>query len=168
MILYLVSKIILVFVLALALVFLLIRLKEPVHFHAGFQVYKDDVLQDYSGLEYMHVKPCGEDEHSGLSAEEEQIEKAHLHDNNGNVVHVHREGVVWGDLFRNMKVEVNPQEVYVNGRIFEGNFLDYPIKAFDSIVIFEGENTGVEEKLVNAVTKEYIVQAEKKSENCGN
>ena len=142
--------------------------KKEIHFHAGFQVYKDDALLDFSDFKYMKVEPCSTSEHKELSAEEEELEKAHLHDNVGDVVHVHRENVVWGDLFKNIKTEIDSNaRAYLNGKETE-NFLAEPIKAYDSIAIFEGNNTNIEEKLKNSVSKEHVVETESRSENCGN
>ena len=36
---------------------------EEVHYHAGFQVYIDNKLQDFAKLKYMSIKPCGIEEH---------------------------------------------------------------------------------------------------------
>ena len=141
---------------------------ETIHYHAGFQVYIDNKLQDYSGLEYMNFKPCSEDEyHTQLTPEEEQLEKAHLHDSIGDVVHVHRPNVVWGDLFTNISLEIDPNATaYINGELVE-NILEYPIRSYDSLVIFESESTNIEERLSLRVTKEHIVEAESRSELCG-
>lgn len=143
--------------------------KDEVHYHAGFRVYKNNILEDYSGLEYMAVEPCTENEkgEDSESPEHEQIEKAHLHDGIGDVVHVERAGSVWRDLFTNMKVEITTDAIsYLNGVETE-NFLDLPIKTYDSLVIFEGENTDMVEKLKAAVTKDHIIETEQRSENCG-
>lgn len=141
--------------------------KSEVHYHAGFQVYKNNEQQDYSAFEYMNFISCGEHDHEDLTPEEEQMEKAHLHDFVDDVVHVHRDGALWGDLFRNINVEINPTEVYINGEKFEGDFLSHDIKPYDSVVIFEGEIENLEEKLANAVTKDHIVEVEGRSEYCG-
>ena len=137
---------------------------EKVHYHAGFQVYIDGKLQDFSAGKYMHIKACSDESH--LSKEEQQLEKAHLHDSIGNVVHVHNKNVVWNDLFINLKFKFDqkkPLTGFVNGKKID-NLLDYQIKSYDSIVIFSGE---VEESLLkNAVSKEQIIQAEKKTESC--
>lgn len=160
-----IAVVIAVFIGLSALVYFSLKSGEEVHFHAGFQVYKDNKLQDYSGFEFMHLAPCGKDGHE-MSPDEEQQEKAHLHDNIGDVVHVHREGATWGDLFNNIKVEINPEIVYVNGDEFSGDILTYPIKEYDSVVIFEGENTEIAAKVENRVRKERIEQAESASEGC--
>jgi hypothetical protein len=141
--------------------------EEDIHLHAGFQVYKDNKLIDYSGFEFMKVEPCSLETHSEeLDLEHEQLEKAHLHDSVGDVVHVHREGAAWGDLFANIKVEVSAKEVYLNGGLYEGDIMAYKIMPYDSVVIFDGENTDIENKLQNEVTKEHIIEVENTSENC--
>lgn len=150
------------------LIFRLTREEPEVHLHAGFQVYVDNQLQDYSTLEYMHIAPCSEEGHEEeLTSEKEQEEKAHLHDNVGDVVHVHRAGVVWADLFKNIKVEIDPNaKAFINGQETR-DFLNSPINAYDSLVIFLGENTDLEQKLAHAVTRGQITEAEGASENCG-
>ncbi|OGK39727.1 hypothetical protein A3A74_04505 [Candidatus Roizmanbacteria bacterium RIFCSPLOWO2_01_FULL_35_13] len=137
---------------------------KKIHYHAGFQVYVDNKLQDFSGIKYMSIKPCGEEEEG--SEENEQIEKAHLHDKVEDVVHVEAEGAKWKDLFTNINYKIKPNKNltgYVNGKKIE-NILEYPIKSYDSIIIFSGN---VDEKLIkNAVTRKKIMDVEKKSEAC--
>lgn len=142
--------------------------KEAIHYHAGFQVYKDGELVDFSDLKFMHDEPCtldgkpAEDDH-----EDEQIEKAHLHDLVGDVVHVHRKNVVWGDLFKNLEYTFpSGTEFYLNEEKIETGFTT-PIKAYDSLTIFVGEDPLKEENLLMRVTKEHIQEVEKRSETCG-
>lgn len=137
-----------------------------IHYHAGFQLYKDDRRVDFSDFKYMKVEPCSLDEHDEMSPEEEQLEKAHMHDGVGDVVHVHVEGSKWGDLFKNIGYEIGEVEGYVNGEKVE-DILNYPIQAYDSVVIFEGKNTDIEAIVENRVTKEHMVETESNSENCG-
>ena len=140
---------------------------QVVHYHAGFQVYVDGKLQDFSGLKYMHVVPCTTDDHK--AEVDEQEEKAHLHDFVGEVAHVHRSNATWGDLFTNIKFRVDSSKsvvAYVNGEKVDG-ILHYPIKAYDSLVLFIGKHGDVEEYLKKAVKKEYVQKVEKKSDGCG-
>src|SRR3989344_8557320 len=72
---------------------------DSVHFHAAFHLYENNSLKDFGEFKYMHISKCTEDqEHVD---EDPQLEKAHLHDNIGDVVHVHRNNATWGDLFFN-------------------------------------------------------------------
>lgn len=138
-----------------------------VHYHAGFQVYVDGKLQDFSDLKYMFIKPCGKEKSD--KKENEQLEKAHLHDQVGDVVHVEAQGAKWGDLFGNInfKIDNNKQlKSYIKGKEVR-NILDFPIKPYDSIVIFIGNVENKDEKLKKQVTRKRIEEVEKKSETCG-
>ena len=144
---------------------------EPeIHYHAGFQVYVNNELQDFSGLEFMKLTPCSDHHAEDLTPDQEQLEKAHLHDANGDVAHVHRESPTWGDLFANMEYEFpdDSRVAYVNGERLESDFLDYPIEADDSVVIFVGTNSAIDDKLEHAVTLDRIRDVENLSEDCGN
>lgn len=143
---------------------------EEVHYHAGFLVVKDGVLQDYSGLEFMKVNPCGIDMHDPdieVTAQEEQLEKAHLHDENGDVVHVHRENATWRDLFVNINVEISDDSyAYKNEEKIDG-FLNKVIEPNESLVIIDGaEPSNIDEIIENKVTLERIQEVEQISESC--
>lgn len=139
---------------------------EHVHYHAGFKVYVDNQLQDYSGYQYMNYTPCSEHDEK-KSKEEEQMEKAHLHENVGDVVHVHRSGAVWGDLFRNIKANLPSDKKisgYIDGEMIN-EIMNEPIKAYTTAIILVGESD-VERKN-EIVPKTHIEEVEKKSELCG-
>jgi hypothetical protein len=143
------------------------RVAHPdVHYHAGFQVYINGVKQDYSGIEFMHIKPCmteGESKHD-LS---DPIERAHLHDDVGDVVHIHDDGVVWKMLYDYLKIGSPVRIGYINGKEFPG-FLAGKIEPYDSLIGFIGEKPANWQELVDQrVTRERIVEVEGKSENCG-
>lgn len=53
------------------------------HVHADFLIYVDNELLDLSGDEYM------------TTAAQKLSEHAHLHDNNGDVMHIHAEGITF-------------------------------------------------------------------------
>jgi len=142
---------------------------DEYHIHAGFQVYENDQLVDFAKLQYMQISPCSEDHENEaeLTPEEEQIEKAHLHDMVGDVVHVHREDATWGDLFTNIEYEIYPDvTAYIDGEQVE-NVLEKEIAPYESMVILIGERTDIEGKLDSIVSKEHIKEIELKSENCG-
>jgi len=139
--------------------------EEAVHYHAGFQVYVDDKLQDFSDLKYMQVSPCGR----VFRRENDQIEKAHLHDTIGDVVHVHRTGAVWGDLFKNLGFDVGKESEfvgYLNGNL-QQDILLYPIIGNDSVVFFKGPIKDMNKKLQSRVTLDHIQEVEARSEDCG-
>lgn len=139
---------------------------KEVHFHAGFVVFEDNKKVDFSDLKYMSVKPCGGNHKEVPTQEELQGEKAHLHDNIGDVLHSHREGAKWTDLFTNIKYPLDYANTtgYINGQEI-GNWQNQKINPYDSLVVFIGNNDP--KLLKEAVKKEHILEVEKKSENCG-
>ncbi len=141
---------------------------EKAHFHAGFQVYADGKLQNFSDAKYMKEAPCTL-EGTDLN-EDVQMDKAHLHDMAGNVAHAHVKGGKWEDLFKNIKYtfpDNKPVEGYVNGKAVN-NILQYQINPYDSIIIVVGSQPNdINTYLKGAVTRDEIVTEEKKSENCG-
>lgn len=141
---------------------------KPIHYHAGFQVYVNDQLQSFRGNQYMHEKPCVMNGHSTSEDDpDDQGEKAHLHDHVGDVVHVHRNGATWGDLFFNIKypLEGKITAAYDNGQKVN-DILKQPIKPYDSVVIFVGKHSDDQKYLKTAVTKSHIQSVEGKSESC--
>lgn len=143
---------------------------KEVHYHAGFQVYVDDRLQDFSGIKYMTISPCVDSSaiKHPTTEKEKQNDKGHLHDNVGDVVHVHLSGGTWGDFFRNIHYTFpkgKPVFAFINGKSVE-DIMNTPIRSYDSVSIFIGTRDKMKEELKNAVTIEHIKDIEKKSELC--
>lgn len=138
---------------------------QTVHFHAGFQVYIDGKLQNYSNQKYMSLLPCGK-VYSDPSLE--QLEKAHLHNQVGDVVHVHRNGATWQDLFTNMGISfANPLIGYINGKLVSDP-LHQPIHPYDRAIFLVGTHGNIKEYLKNQVQISHMLQVERGSiENCG-
>ncbi len=139
---------------------------EHLHYHAGFRVYIDGQLQDYSDYKYMIFVTCSEHDEKKSKAEE-QIEKAHLHDGVGDVVHVHRAGSTWGDLFKNIQVELPVDKGlfgYING-VQNEDILNAPIKAYNTAIFVLGEDDASHDKEI--VSEEHIKEVEAKSELWG-
>lgn len=123
-------KVKIIFIIVVAVIFFIVykTLQVPdrdVHYHANFAVFVNDKQVDFSKDEFMHITPCGPDE---PHEENEPDENVHLHDNIGNVVHVHHENVTWNDLFKNIKFDIRhviaeqeskgvTAKYYLNGKI---------------------------------------------------
>lgn len=141
---------------------------EHVHLHAGFQVYIDGVRQDYTDFEFMSLSPCST-EPKELTSEEKQMEKAHLHDQIGDVVHVHTKGATWGDLFTNLNVTFDKEkelQTYTKDGVMTDIF-DQEIKPYESIVIVVGDQSKSEEYRQTLVARSHIEATEQRSELCG-
>ncbi len=137
---------------------------KQVHYHAGFKVWVDGTQQDYSNPQYMSLIPCGAPHNPKL----EQLEKAHLHDQVGDVVHIHRSNALWADLFKNIHISFGnkPIEAYVNGKKVDDLMSSKP-QAYDSVIILVGKHGDAKKYLSQAVKKNHIMEVEKKSELCG-
>jgi len=114
----------------------------------------------------MNYTPCSlHDEKK--SAAEEQIEKAHLHENVGDVVHVHRSGSMWGDLFTNLKINFPTDKKitsYIDGRKVDV-IMNEPINPYTTAIILIGESDA--SRSAEMISREHIEEVEKQSELCG-
>lgn len=136
----------------------------PPHFHAGFQVYENDHLVDFSGDQFMHLEVCTTEPHA---LDNDPKGNVHLHDGIGDVAHVHRPGVVWGDLFNNLDFPLPASSAaYLNGQKADA-FRTTLIKPYDSLVVFIGTNSAIDQKLAKAVSKAHIQAVEQIKESCG-
>ena len=139
---------------------------KVVHYHAGFQVYNNGQLVDFSDWKYMDTKPCTANGQE-IGHQDDQIMKAHLHEQVGDVVHVHREPAYWRDLFINSKYPLPSYVVgYING-IKVNDILDNQIHPYDSAIFLIGTHRDISYYMPHAVTKNYIQSIEKHSELCG-
>lgn len=141
--------------------------QKKVHYHAGFAVFSNDKRMDFSDPKYMFVKPCSVNEKDESGKEDDQLEKAHLHDNIGDVIHIEKDGAVWKDLFTNIRFAIDYQKTigYINNKKI-ANYETYSIKPDDTLVVFIGENNIVKD-LTLAPSKEYVSKIAKKSVTCG-
>ena len=160
---------VLVFILTLIGIGLFIKqTAEPKmrHIHAGFIVFVDGKKQDFSGINYMSLMPC-KDEETEYTKEEIQDQKAHLHENVGYVAHSHREGAVWKDLFKNMGYTIDTSKGvhgYINGKKVN-NLLNYQVNGYDSAVIIIGKDDP--QLVAKTITKDQILKVDQTSRDCG-
>lgn len=140
---------------------------DKIHYHAGFLVFKNNKKVNFSDWKYMNIKPCDTETGGKKLDEDEQLEKAHLHDLVGDVVHIEQEGALWKDLFINIRYRVDQDKItaFINGKKMT-NYADQPINKSDSLVLFMGDND-FRKGLLQAPTKAYIELMGKKSITCG-
>lgn len=75
---------------------------KDVHYHANFAVYVDDKQEQFSNpLLYEEISECS------ISTEKKPGERAHLHENIKDVVHVEDSAVTWGNFFQNINWNVS-------------------------------------------------------------
>jgi hypothetical protein len=98
--------------------FALVEPPPAVHHHANFAVFVDGQRLDLSGDRYMEdVTACAADP-AGVRPQD----RAHLHNNEPDVVHVHHAGATWGHLFANLGMGLGDRFLILDDgrRFFEG------------------------------------------------
>jgi hypothetical protein len=139
---------------------------QKIHYHAGFIVFKDDKKINFSDYKYMYEKPCTINGKENEENENDQLEKAHLHDSVGDVVHIERKGATWEDFFQNIKYPLGKNaSSYINGKKIQ-DFQKLEINPDDSLVVFIGNNN-INKDLKQAPGKKYIEKMGSKSKTCG-
>lgn len=141
--------------------------ETPVHYHANFAVFIDGKNQDFSEDKFMHIEPCSDkDEHEEPNDLEEKV---HLHDNVGNVVHVHDANIHWEDLFKSLNYEIERKNVnyYLNGKK-DKDVLKKVIQSEDKFLVSIGEkgNSNNELSQVGNLAGEYN-KGKKTAKTCG-
>ena len=135
-----------------------VSVKEEYHVHADFAVFIDGQKIDFAKEEFMGEEVCGkpgEDEHDiDFTTIEGVKEAAHLHDLNGNVMHIHHENATLSMFFQGIgfgltencfktpsesfcNSEEKNVKVLVNGVELK-EFANYKPGDLDKILIFYG------------------------------
>jgi hypothetical protein len=90
------------------LVLLTIRLAtykpEHVHYHANFAVYLNGQRFPFKAAQYYQEVAICSSSHGITSPQQ----RAHMHDNVNDVVHVHDHAVTWGQFFNNFGWTIGP------------------------------------------------------------
>ena len=126
-------------VLGLATVRFFTLKSDEVHYHADFALYINEQRDEFNNFTfYEEVQACEEHDANNVKA------RVHLHDKKSSLIHVHDNGVTWGQFFANLgytlgdKAVVTDGGVYVNG--ISGNKLSFllngePVQTLENRVI---------------------------------
>ncbi|HSX46111.1 MAG TPA: hypothetical protein VLG27_03865 [Candidatus Saccharimonadia bacterium] len=80
------------------------KLPDQVHYHANFVLFINGQREEFKGPQYyQEVAVC-----SSTNAITIPQERAHMHDNINNVIHVHDHAVTWGQFFANLGWTLGP------------------------------------------------------------
>ena len=140
---------------------------HEIHQHAAFHLYENSEKIDFFDMKYMHVEPCmidGEETDHPHDSLEDQI---HLHDRNGEVIHIHHTDLTWGDFFESINYEFSSEPIgYQNGKFIE-DVLDRKIVNYERMILFTGEFGLAEDYYNNLPSLEEIEEVANSSESCG-
>lgn len=146
---------------------------EDTHYHAGFHIVVNGEVQDYSGIQYMHLSPCSVDHEETESDAEptDPKERIHLHNNVGSVAHIHASGVTWRELFTSLGLTSLldlPLTVRNSSLQPVPNGLDAIVEPYESVIFEFGTTTVSDTELRSLIVpKEEILEAEAQVEACG-
>lgn len=89
----------------------------PPHFHANFAVVIDGNKVDFTDDAYMEdVAGCS------LTGKVYPKDRAHLHENNGDTIHIHNDGVAWGHFFANNNIYFDTDHLKMDdGELYNSN-----------------------------------------------
>lgn len=95
-----------------------------VHYHANFALYVNGQRDEFKSFTfYEEVQQCAADDANNVKA------KAHLHDQKSDLVHVHAEGVTWGQFFANLGYGLSNRALTTDAGVFvndqDGNHLSF-------------------------------------------
>lgn len=90
---------------------------DDVHYHANFALYINGNKEEFKGKQYYtEVEMCT------LETMMVPAERAHMHDNINNVVHIEDQAVTWGQFFTNIGWYMGPMFIVSpDGTIYSEN-----------------------------------------------
>ncbi|GAC1386965.1 MAG: hypothetical protein NVS1B7_6480 [Candidatus Saccharimonadales bacterium] len=145
-----------------------ITVKPPYpHFHANFAIFINGTQEALSGPGYYEeVSACTVHDTQDVKS------RAHMHDNNNHVIHIHDTGVTWSDFFTNIgytvgdKILTDGSNIYIDGQenknltfLLNGHSVNSVagliINSQDSLLINYGNDNGdVIRQHYNAIVKD--------------
>ena len=116
-----------------------IFLPNSPHYHANFAVYINEQQEQFdSDLFYEEVQACSADEVGPRT-------RTHMHRPDSNVIHVHDEGVTWGNFFENLGVSLGNDFIKTS----EGIFIDGEAGEF-SLVLNGNSTKNIANKIIRS------------------
>lgn len=90
---------------------------DDVHYHANFALYINGKREEFKGAQYYTETEVCAAEKTMTPAE-----RAHMHDNINNVVHVEDDATTWGQFFTNLGWTLGPDFIQSpDGTIYQSN-----------------------------------------------
>lgn len=88
--------------------------RHDVHYHANFALYIDGVHDEFKNFTfYEETQAC-----SVGSTSNDPKTRAHMHEPNNYVVHVHDSAVTWGDFFANLGYTLGDNLIKTDAGVF--------------------------------------------------
>jgi len=156
--------------------------QDDIHYHANFALYINGQREQFKGQQYYaDVEMCT------VNVAMTPTERAHMHDNINNVVHVEDHAVTWGQFFTNLGWYMGPDfieapdgtmylengtaklHLMLNGQDYTdlGGLANTVIKDQDKLLVSYGDETSVvlhqEYSAIPSTARHYDVTKDPKS-----
>lgn len=144
--------------------------EDDTHYHVGFRIYSNNELQDFSSFRYMHFSPCSQEEEAADEHDsDDPKDRIHLHNNVGNVAHVHADDVTWYELFESLGIEsmISDNVIFIENGEKINALLDTIPDEYDSVIFSFDSDVSIENLIDVEVSNAEILEAEADVENCG-
>ncbi len=115
-------------------------MSDKVHWHIDFGLFVAGKKYNLNDKKYDETHP-----------------DIHLHDEYGDLVHIHKSGMTLGIFFESLKLSVKPTVLYVNGQKYNENWEIYVPKDLERIALSTGELNQV---TLNQVTDKACIYSE--------
>jgi len=155
--------------------------EEEYHVHADFAVFLNGEQLNFSQKQFMHEESCGkpgQPEPMDLNTAEGRAEAMHLHDLNGNVMHVHNENATFPLFFQNIGFSLTKdciqtkESLYCNSptktlKVFVNagqvqDYMNYKPQDLDQILVTYGsESQGLVNAQYDSITSQACIYSEK-------
>ncbi|MEO8105613.1 MAG: hypothetical protein ABI602_04750 [Candidatus Saccharibacteria bacterium] len=151
---------------------------QKVHYHANFAVYMNGQREAFKGVKYYEETAAAA---CTLKPVATALERAHLHDNVSDVVHVEDSEVTWGNFFQNIGWDISQNYIksdtvlyqvdaqskltfIVNGEVVT-DITNRIIQSEDKLLVSYGvsQDTATQFRSVAATAKTYNVQNDPES-----
>ncbi|MEK7602714.1 MAG: hypothetical protein AAB459_00525 [Patescibacteria group bacterium] len=86
---------------------------ENIHYHANFALYIHGKQDEFNSFTfYEEVAACASDSHNNPK------NRAHMHNQNASLVHIHAHAVTWGHFLANLGYGVNNDSIKTDNGVF--------------------------------------------------
>ena len=152
---------------------------ETVHYHANFAVYINDQREEFKDPAFYESIGASCDVHEQMTPQE----RAHMHDNINDAVHVHHNAVTWGQFFANLGWVVDAKVIQTTSRqllpdnekkislILNGeptdNVSNREIGDKDKLLVDYGNNSNVDQEYASIASTADKYNNSKDPKSCG-
>ena len=114
---------------------------DETHYHANFALHVNGVRDEFKSFAfYEEVQECSLNDKNNVKA------RVHMHDQKNNLIHVHDNGVTWGQFFANLGYTLGNKAISTD----KGTFVDGANDTKLTFILNGEPTTNIENKVINS------------------